>query len=114
VVARSRAALSLLDERLEEQVDLLDREGLCLDDPQGQLALDPQQAQAAALSALSSEPEIQAQSPVWLRAVRLPGWSSRPQLAVDLGTANTVLFQRGAGSLSSNMSGPFFWASASR
>src|SRR5258705_314140 len=27
----------------------------------------------------------------------MPGWSSRPQLAVDLGTANTVVFQRGAG-----------------
>ncbi len=29
--------------------------------------------------------------------MRMPGWSSRPQLAVDLGTANTVVFQRGAG-----------------
>ena len=27
----------------------------------------------------------------------LQGWSSRPQLAVDLGTANTVVFKRGAG-----------------
>jgi rod shape-determining protein MreB len=27
----------------------------------------------------------------------MPGWLSRPQLAVDLGTANTVVFQRGAG-----------------
>jgi rod shape-determining protein MreB len=27
----------------------------------------------------------------------MPGWSSRLQLAVDLGTANTVVFQRGAG-----------------
>src|SRR5882757_7660621 len=29
--------------------------------------------------------------------MRMPGWSSRPQLAVDLGTANTVVFRRGAG-----------------
>jgi rod shape-determining protein MreB and related proteins len=29
--------------------------------------------------------------------VRLSIWSSRPQLAVDLGTANTVVFRRGAG-----------------
>jgi rod shape-determining protein MreB len=29
--------------------------------------------------------------------VRVRGWSSRPQLAVDLGTANTVVFRRGAG-----------------
>jgi rod shape-determining protein MreB len=27
----------------------------------------------------------------------MPGWSSRLQLAVDLGTANTVVYQRGAG-----------------
>jgi rod shape-determining protein MreB len=27
----------------------------------------------------------------------MPGWSSRTQLAVDLGTANTVVYQRGAG-----------------
>jgi rod shape-determining protein MreB len=32
-----------------------------------------------------------------MRAVMMPGWLSRPQLAVDLGTANTVVFQRGAG-----------------
>jgi rod shape-determining protein MreB len=31
------------------------------------------------------------------RALRTPGWSSRLQLAVDLGTANTVVYQRGAG-----------------
>jgi rod shape-determining protein MreB len=29
--------------------------------------------------------------------LKLPGWSSRPQLAVDLGTANTVVYRRGEG-----------------
>ncbi len=29
--------------------------------------------------------------------MKLPMWSSRPQLAVDLGTANTVVFRRGEG-----------------
>src|SRR6266480_7270156 len=32
-----------------------------------------------------------------VRVMKLPMWSSRPQLAVDLGTANTVVFRRGEG-----------------
>ena len=29
--------------------------------------------------------------------MKVPRWSSRPQLAVDLGTANTVVYRRGEG-----------------
>jgi MreB/Mbl protein len=36
-------------------------------------------------------------SPINRRALRVPGWSSRAQLAVDLGTANTVVYRRGEG-----------------